>query len=164
MINSKKLLALSFLLSFITSASISKASEQLLATFSADVSGEIYQLTALAAEQDQVLTGFAIRKIIGNDSIKNREIPIDNFIRNGLTLYQTGIQNLTKIYTHNFSEQDGGVIVMKSFIKSTSNKENYYELELAKDQAKWNLLYKGKPITQIHATLGVTGFLDLVMK
>lgn len=162
MINSKKLLAFSFLLSIITFGSVSRASDQLLATFSADTNGETYQLTA--SSSGQVLTSFTVSKVLGDGSIKNREIPINDFRRDGLALFQTGTQNITKIYSHDFNEENGGVIVLESFLKSSTNNEKYYELELAKDQAKWNLLYKGKPITQIHATLGVTGFLDLVMK
>lgn len=164
MINSKKLLAFSFLLSIVIFGSVSRASDQLLATFSGDTSGDVYQLTVSSTDQDQTLTSFTIKKIFGNGTIKNKEVSIKYFIRDGLALYQTGIQNLTKIYSHNLNEQDGGVIMLESSLKYLTDKEKYYELELSKDQAKWNLLYKGQPITRIHATLGVTGFLDLVIK
>jgi hypothetical protein len=164
MVNSKKLLALSFLLSIISFASVSRASDQILATFSTDVNGENYQLAATTTQEDQVLTSFTISKIVKNISIKNKEIQINDFLRDGLSLYQKGIHNLTKIYSQNFSEQDGGVIVLESFETSSSSFKKLYQLELSKEKSKWNLLYKGHPITRIHATLGVTGQLDLVIE
>jgi uncharacterized protein YoxC len=164
MVNSKKLLAISFLISVIVFASASRASDQLLATFSTDVSGETFQLTTTTTKENQTLTSFKINKIISDISIKNKEIPIDDFLRDGLSVYQKGIHNLTKIYSHNFSEQDGGRIVLESYETSSQNIKKIYQLELSKEQTKWSLIYKGHPITKIHAILGVTGKLDLVME
>jgi len=164
MVISKKLLVFSLLLSISTFFSVSRAADHLLATFSADANGETYQLAVSSSDQDQVLSSFTISKVLRDGSTKNKEVPIKYFIRDGLELYQSGIRNLTKIYSQNLSEQDGGVIVLESFQKTATNKEKHYELELAKNQTKWSLSYKGQPITHIHATLGVTGYLDLVME
>jgi hypothetical protein len=164
MINSKILLTLSFIFSLITFISVSKASDQFLATFSSDEEGESYQLAASTKGEDQALTRFTITKVLGDRSYKNKEVSINNFIRDGLSLYQARSQSLTKIYGPNLSEQEGGIIELESFIKSSDNNEKFYQLELSKDNAKWGLLYQGKPITKIHATLGVTGVLDLIME
>jgi hypothetical protein len=151
-------------MSIVTFGSVSNASDQLLANFSTDGSPVIYQLSAISSGQDHVLTRLAISKALGDISIKSREISIDDFIRDGLSLYQTGIQNLTKIYGHNLNEEEGGIIILDSLIQSSDNNEKFYQLELSKANGKWSLQYKGKSITTIHATLGVTGMLDLVME
>jgi hypothetical protein len=158
---SKELIVLLFLT--IGYLNTSQARDQLLATFTSDDNNASYRLTISLSDHDQTLTSINLSKVLSNNSIKNREIPINEFIRDGISLYQDGIHNITKLYSDNLSEQDGGLIVIESSVNSSLNNDKIYKLMLSKDNSEWSLRYKNKIIKNIHATLGITGNLDLII-
>jgi hypothetical protein len=164
MFTSKKLLAFSVILAILTFTSVSYAADRVLAIFSTDSHDDVYLLAVSSNDQTQSLTSFTVSNVSSKGEVKSKSVPIKYFIRDGLPLYKDYDQTFAKIFSHNFSDQDGGVIVLESFYKTFSNQEKYYEFELVKDQGGWRLLYHGRPVTHIHATLGVVGVLDLIIK
>lgn len=170
MLTSRKLFALSFVLSICIFASVGKAGEHVLATITTDVDSEAYQLAISASNEDESLDSFLISNY-NNGNINNRdELSIKLFIKEGLKLGVHGPVTFVKINGQNFDEEQGGVIVIDALYNIVTGKRKNYELQLAKSQDGWKLFYEGRPITQIFAKsnkiaiVGVVGAKDLIMK
>lgn len=170
MVNSKKLLALSFFISICIFVSVGKAADQMLATVTTDADSLSYQLSVSYSDKDQVLTSFFISNF-ANGSFTNRdELPIKTFIKEGINMGVHGRVTFVKINGENFDEEQGGVIIIDAVFNLLTGKRKSYEMQLAKDQTGWKLFSEGKPITKILGKsnrvpmIGVVGAKELVMK
>lgn len=168
--SSKKFLTISFLLSFCIFSSVTKASEQLLATITTNVNNDSYQFAVDANDDEHMLNTFYIDTFI-NGKLSNRDtLPIGNFINERLSFPKDSKYSFVKIYSQNFDRELGGFIIIDTLYNAISGKRKVYEFQLAQDNDGWKLFYNGKTITKILAIankipiVGIVGARDLSMK
>ena len=170
MIQSKKLLGLSFLISIIIYASISRASDQILATITTDVDSQTYQFIASVDDQDNLLKNFSIYNMLPGNMSQQKVLTFKTFVDEGLQFGPKGHYVLAKINVLNFDDQQGGQISIDTLYNGLTGKRIKYDLFLAKDKSGWKLYYEGRPITQIKAIahrlslIGIVGAKQLIMK
>jgi len=170
MLNSKKLMALAFILSSLIYINVSKASEEVVANVSADVFTDSYQLVIDTNEVKQTLNAFHVDNVENGHLLKRKDLLVKDFIDNGVRFPVKGKIVFARISGENFDQEQGGVIVIDTLSNLLTGARKTYELTLAKDKRGWKLFNSGKVITQIKAIanklpiIGVVGAKDLVMK
>lgn len=170
MLTKKKLLLVSFMISssIFLSVSNSKASEQVLATLSTDVTSDSYQLIVDCNDDAQTLKSFFIDTYSDGKLAKRDALPMDAFIKDGIKVNNK--YNFAKISSQNFDQEQGGMIIIEALYNILTGKRKSYEMQLAKDKIGWKLFSNGHAINQIiaHANrvpvIGIVGAKDLVMK
>jgi hypothetical protein len=169
MLNSKKLFLFSFLLATVIAfnASLTHASEQLLATISTDATGNTYHFSVSTEDEQQSLQKFLVDNFYENVKTSNDTIPIETFIKEGIKLSGKSSKNFAKIIGENFDSNLGGVIVIDILNNAITGKRVLYELQLAKAFEGWKLFYQGIAISKIKVRtnrlpiVGVVGAKDL---
>lgn len=166
---SNQLLVISFLISLSIATSVSRASEQVLAKISTDVSTETYQFIVDYNEETRSLNAFYIDTFSDGPKTNRDEMPMDSFLEEGLSLPKKGKHVFATINGENFDRVQGGAIVISTLYNIINGKRKSYELTLAQDQTGWKLFYHGKAIERIKAIanklplIGVVGAKDLAM-
>jgi hypothetical protein len=171
-INSRKLLAISFVISIgiFISVSPSKADEKILATITNNANSKIFQLIVDYNSQDQTLTDFKIANVTEGNVSSSQSLPLTNFIRDGLHFEGKGNQSFAEIKCLNFDDEQGGIIVIDLLYNIITGRRKTYEVQLAKDNIGWKLFYKGHSLSTIFAIsnklpiIGVVGTKELVMR
>jgi hypothetical protein len=170
MLNQKKLFALALLLAATLSASITKASEQALATISNDESKNTYQLVIDSTDGNRAIKTFYKDIFLGGRKISREALDYRVLVRTGIILEQRDKYIVMRLKSNNFDEEQGGVITVDTLFNGANGTRKAYEISLAKDKAGWELMSQGKVIKQIYIQtnkvkfLGSVGIKNLVMK
>ncbi|MFA6237702.1 MAG: hypothetical protein WC635_10280 [Bacteriovorax sp.] len=164
---SNKLLAVSLFISLVIFSSVTKASEEVLATITTDVNNDSYQFIVDSNDDERELNTFCIDTYIDGKFSHRDSIPVMNFIDEGLSLPKKSKISFAKIYGTNFDRTLGGVLVFNILSNAILGKRKSFEIELAQNWAGWKLFYKGKVISRAIAiankvpVVGVIGVKDI---
>jgi hypothetical protein len=170
MLNLKKLLALSLLLSINLFAGIAKASEQTLATISNDESKNTYQLIVDSTDGDRAIKTFYKDIFLNGKKLSREALDYHVLIRTGMILEQRDKYIVMRLKSDNFDDQQGGIITVDTLYNGANGTRKTYDLSLAKDKSGWTLINQGKIVKQIFIQtnkvmiLGSVGIKNLVMK
>lgn len=147
-----------------------KADEIMLATIATDVDSDTYAIVVDVDNDSQVLKSFFIDNFTGGKKVKRDALPIETFVKEGLSVKNNSPITFAKIESENFLPDLGGPIRIDALYNALTGRRKQYELELAKDKSTWRLFSHGKIITKIFAqanrvpVIGVVGAKDLIMQ
>lgn len=167
-INLKKLLTFAFFLSTAVSTNLVNASEQLLASVSTDATTDTYQFTIGVNDEDQTITSLYFDTFTDKKLGHRDELPVDTFIKEGITLPKRGKLNLVRIAGENFDKEQGGMVVIEAVYNILTGKRRDYEFHIAKQKVGWAMFKDGHLVTQVKAVakkvpvVGIVGVKDLV--
>lgn len=167
MTSSNKLLAFSLFISLLIFNSVSKASEEVLATITTDVNKDSYQFIVDVNDEERELISFCVDTYVDGKFSNRDSIPILSFIDEGLSLPKKGKINFAKISGNNFDRTLGGELVINVLSNALLGKRKIFEFELAQNWAGWKLFHKGKVVSRAQAIAnkvplaGVVGIKDI---
>ncbi|MBC7539469.1 MAG: hypothetical protein H7281_11660 [Bacteriovorax sp.] len=170
MLNLKKLLVLSSLLSTTLFTSISHASEQTLATISNDDSKNTYQLIVDSTADNRAIKIFYKDVYLNGKKTSREALDFHVLIHSGMILEQRDKYIVMRLKSDNFDEQQGGIITVDTLYNGANGTRKAYDMSLAKDKFGWTLMNQGKIVKQIFIQtnkvmlLGSVGIKNLVMK
>jgi len=170
LLSSQHLFAISLLISLTIFSTVTKASEQILATISTDVNSDHYQFVVEVDQEARMLKAFYIDNFIVGENRSRDALPIESFLNEGIILPKNGNRVFATINAQNFDRGLGGVIIINALYNAVTGKRKSYEFDLAQDQSGWKLFYKGKAISKIRAIahklplVGVVGAKELSME
>lgn len=147
-----------------------KADELTLANLSTDVNSDTYALVVDVNNDTQSLKSFYIDSFSEGKRTKRDALPIEDFIKKGLTLPNNARFSVARIESENFQADQGGMIIIDAVYNFLTGKRKQYELQIAKDQTTWRLFSTGKVITKIFARAnrvpiaGIVGAKELIMQ
>lgn len=165
-----QILAFSFVLSLGIFSSVTKASEQVLATITTDVNNDSYQFIVDADEEARLLRNFYIDNFVEGKKVKRDAVSMDQFITIGLKLPKNSKVKFAEINGQNFDQSLGGSFEINTLYNILTGKRKSYDFEMLHIDGQWTLFYNGRAITKIRAIAhhvpiaGVVGAKDLVMK
>lgn len=166
----KQILAFSFVVSLGIFSSVTKASEQVLATITTDVNSDSYQFIVDSDDEARMMKSFYIDNYVDGKKSKRDAVSMDQFINTGLKLPKNSKVKFAEINGQHFDQSLGGSFEINTLYNVLTGKRKSYDFEMHQTGGLWTLYYKGRAITKIQAIahhvpiVGVVGAKDLLMK
>jgi hypothetical protein len=162
-------MVLAFVLSSLIYINATKASEEVMADISTDVSIDTFKLVIDTNNEEETINSFSIDNYENGHLTKRHNLLAKTFINEGIKIPVKGKIAFARIYSENFDEEQGGMIVIDTLYNLLTGNRKSYEVFLAKDRRGWKLFKSGKVITHIKAiahkipVVGIVGAKDLIM-